>query len=68
MSRSGWRYHDRGRKQIGPVFVNYTRPTPWAFPCVTSWGFHVWRWTKNITRGTESFDTPGRGGIRRRYR
>jgi len=68
MSRSGWDYHDRGRWTFGPVFVNYVRDTPLSPPRVTSWGIKIWRYTKNITRGTESFDTPGRGGIRRRHR
>jgi hypothetical protein len=68
MARSGWRYHDRGRWHLGPMFVNYTRGAPWELPRITSWGIRIGRWTRNVTRGTDSFDTPGRGGVRRRYR
>jgi hypothetical protein len=68
MSRSRWTYHDRGRWHFGPIFINYVRDTPWAFPRVTSYGFRILGWTRNITRKTDTFDTPGRGIIRRRYR
>lgn len=68
MSRTGWDYHDRGRRTFGPIFVNYVRDTPFSLPRITSWGIKVGRWTRNVTRKTDSVDTPGRGGIRRRYR
>jgi hypothetical protein len=68
MSRSRWTYHDRGRWAFWPIFVNYVRDTPWSLPRVTSYGFKIGRWTRNITRKTDTFDTPGRGVIRRRYK
>jgi hypothetical protein len=72
MSRTGWRFHDRGRWHLDLIFasiiVNYTRDTPWSLPRITSWSFKIGRWTRNITRHTDTFDTPGRGYIRRRYR
>lgn len=68
MSRSGWTYRDRGRWTFGPVYINYKRTTPWSLPEITSWGFKVGRWTRNITRHTDTINTPGRGVIRRRYR
>ena len=68
MTRTRWTYHDRGRYEFGPVFVNYVRDSPWSFPRVTSWGIGIGRWTRNITRGTDTINTPGRGIVRRRYR
>lgn len=64
----GWRYRDRGRWTIGPIFINYVRDVPWAIPRVTSWGMKIGRWTRNITRHTDTVDTPGRGSVRRKYR
>lgn len=65
---SDWRYHDRGRWTFGPIFVNYTRDVPWSLPRVTSWGIKIGRWTRNVTRDTDTIDTPGRGVIRRKHR
>lgn len=68
MTRRRWSYHDRGKWTFGPIFVNWVRDRIASPPRITSWGIHVGRWTRNVTRRTDSIDTPGRGGIRRRYR
>jgi hypothetical protein len=68
MSGTRWHYHDRGRWHFGPIFINYTRDTPLSLPRVTSAGFKIGRWPRNITRHTDTVDTPGRGSVRRRYK
>lgn len=65
---SRWTFRDRGRWKLGPLFVNFVRSAPWALPRITSWGLRIFGWTRNVTRGTDTIDTPGRGSIRRRYR
>lgn len=49
----------RARKQLrfGPIFVNLTQRG------FASWGFKIGRWTKNMTRGTTTLDTPGPGSL-----
>lgn len=49
----------RARKtfRAGPLFFNFTQHG------FSSWGIRVGPFTKNFTRGTSTFDTPGPGSL-----
>lgn len=49
----------RARKtfRLGPLFVTFTQNG------FSSWGIKVGPYTKNFTRGSSSFDTPGPGSV-----
>lgn len=51
------RFHARKRLRFGPFYVVLTEHG------LTSWGIRVWRYTRNFTRGTSTFDTPGPGAV-----
>lgn len=79
MARTSWKPTAiRRRHKVGipwltswfHFFVNTSRAHMFEIPRVTSWGWSALggRYQRNITRGTERIDTPGPGGIHRRYR
>jgi hypothetical protein len=55
-----WSFRARKTVRLGPFFWSFSQNG------FTSWGFRIFGWTRNVTRGTDSIDTPGIGGIRRR--
>lgn len=61
-----WKYRARRRLKFGTrnlhVFVNVTQSG------FSSWGFKLGPYSKNVTRRTESIDTPGPGGLKRSWR
>ena len=59
---SGWRFAARKRLNFGPLFVNLTNRG------FSSWGWRLGPWTRNVTRQTDTIDTPGPGAIRRKRR
>lgn len=54
----------RARKTLrfGPLFFTFTQQG------FSSWGFKIGPYTKNISRGTWSVNTPGLGGLHGRRR
>lgn len=69
------KYRARKRVRLGPIFINLTeRQNPIVALLVliftggrrrlfSSWGVKVGPYTRNFTRGTSSFDTPGPGAV-----
>ncbi len=60
----GWKFKARKTMRLGPLFWTFSQNG------FTSWGWRIGPWTRNVTRGTHSVDTPGPGGFRttRRHR
>lgn len=51
--------------RLGPLYFNFTQRG------FTSWGIRIGPWSRNVTRGTWTVDTPGPGSLhggRRRQR
>lgn len=57
-----WKYNVRKRVNVGPLFF-YLTPRG-----ISSWGWQVGKWTRNVTHDTDTINTPGPGSIRRRRR
>jgi hypothetical protein len=54
------------RRRVWPL-VFYYYWTFWLFipyPHLTSWGFHVWGYTHNVTTGQSSLNAPGFGSLK----
>jgi hypothetical protein len=51
------RFRARKTLRFGPLFFSFTQRG------FSSWGIKVGRYTRNFTRGTSSFDTPGPGAL-----
>lgn len=49
---------NRHRAWLGPIYWNYYLWPVWR-PRVSSWGVHLWLWTKNFTTGESTFNIPG---------
>lgn len=54
-----WKFSLRKRFSLGPLRFNTSGLR------VTSWGWKLGPWTRNVTRGTDSVNTPGPGTFQR---
>jgi hypothetical protein len=73
MARSEWKWKPvRKQVKVGTrnvhAYIWTVRDTPTSVPRMTSWGWRLWVWGRNETRGTERIDLPGKWDIKRRYR
>jgi hypothetical protein len=55
-------FHLRKRIKLGPAYVWLDLSKGW--PRFTSWGLTAGRYTRNMTRGQTTVDTPGPGYYR----
>lgn len=56
------RFRARKTFRFGPFFASFTQSG------FSSWGIRIGPWTHNVTRGTNSIDTPGPGSLHSRRR
>lgn len=57
----GWTFRARKTFRLGPLFATFTQRG------FASWGVRLGPITHNFTRRSTSVDTPGPGGIRRKW-